>query len=82
VLLVTLKKTSVKNVLVTESTHTSVIAQILPMTTELHSVQIVLKNVKLVTTCQITVLNVLKEESIHQNVTFQNQLLNLLKSET
>jgi hypothetical protein len=44
------------------------------------TVQNVLTNVLNVLTCQITVLFVLLEESMPQNVDYQTQLLNLLLS--
>jgi hypothetical protein len=64
---------------VTELLNLLVFAQIIAMITVLQSVQTVLKNVKHVNLCQITVSIVLQEESTHQHVESQNHPQNQLR---
>jgi hypothetical protein len=80
VMLVLMLPILVPSVLVTELTYQFVNAHLTLMKTILQSVHNVLTNVPFVSTCQTTVSLVLKEESTHQSVMFQNQPPNLLPS--
>lgn len=68
---IVLETESMPQFVTVQLTHTIMVPQL---------VQLVKTNVTLVSTCQITVLLVLKVESTHQSVMSQNQLPNPLKS--